>query len=148
MNSKRLLVLLLFALCPMVRSQGSGDGVSKYTRGHSDPRTCMRWFKRYLEGDDAPGECTAGICECATQGRVQVGEGRNAPSFGVHSINCSYHPYGEYSLKDVEDMMTAEVLLTFCAMFQSANSSVKSSFSQKFLSATSSGCHLYMLLES
>lgn len=30
-------------------------------------------------------------------------------TFGTHAINCTYHPYGEYSLKDIEDKMSAEV---------------------------------------
>ena len=29
--------------------------------------------------------------------------------FGIHSINCSYHPYGEHSLADIEAMQSAEV---------------------------------------
>lgn len=30
-------------------------------------------------------------------------------SFGVHSINCTYHPYGSQSLEDIEKKTTAEV---------------------------------------
>jgi hypothetical protein len=27
----------------------------------------------------------------------------------VHSINCTYHPYGEFSLKEIEARQTKEV---------------------------------------
>jgi hypothetical protein len=30
-------------------------------------------------------------------------------TFGIHSINCTYHPYGDLSLQEVEHLMTQEV---------------------------------------
>jgi hypothetical protein len=35
--------------------------------------------------------------------------GSDSQSFGVHAINCTDHPYGEYSLADVETKMTNEI---------------------------------------
>lgn len=29
-------------------------------------------------------------------------------SFGIHTINCTHHPYGEHSLADVEEMIHLE----------------------------------------
>ena len=48
----------------------------------------------------------AGRCECCTQGRGYLGQ---IEVFGVHTINCSYHPYGEHSLADIEAMQESEV---------------------------------------
>merc|ERR1719464_301583 len=99
----------ILALWPMVSGQSMGNGVSKYTRGQSDPRTCLKFFEKYLDGMEAPDDCRQGHCECATQGRAQVAGTRLKAPFGVHSINCTYHPYGEHSLADIEAMQTAEV---------------------------------------
>ena len=104
-----LLVAGIVALGSMTSAQRMGSGISKYTRGQSDPRTCLSFFEKYLDGMEAPDDCTDGKCECATQGRAQVAGTRIINPFGVHAINCSYHPYGAHSLGDIEKMQTAEV---------------------------------------
>ena len=109
--------MLILALCPMAWAQAMGRGISKYTRGQSDPRTCLAFFEEYLQGIEAPDDCRLeGRCECATQGRAQIDGTRLISPFGVHSINCTFHPYGEHSLADIEEMQTAEVstVYTFC----------------------------------
>ena len=112
-----LFVIALSALCPSVRGQGMCDGIAKYTRGQSEPRSCLAFFEKYLKGFEAVDDCPEGRCECATQGRFQMNDSalpgpKVCEAFGVHAINCSYHPYGEYSLSDIEKRQTAEVLLS------------------------------------
>ena len=103
-------LMVILALCEMVSGQAMGRGISKYTRGQSDPRKCLSFFEEYLNGIEAPDDCRLeGHCECGTQGRAQVDGGLVLSPFGVHSINCSYHPYGEHSLADIEKMQTDEV---------------------------------------
>jgi hypothetical protein len=99
----------------------NGNGISKYTRGQSDPRACLAFFETYLGAYEATDSCKNGKCECATQGRAQLdlsskadgiqlpSLGADSQSFGVHAINCTYHPYGEYGLEDIENKMTKEV---------------------------------------
>jgi len=102
--------MLILALCEMVNGQAMGRGISKYTRGQSDPRKCLSFFTEYLNGIEAPDDCRLeGHCECGTQGRAQIDGTLIVSPFGVHSINCSYHPYGEHSLADIEQMQTEEV---------------------------------------
>merc|ERR1719464_1116670 len=92
----------------MVSAQGRGNGISKYTRGQSDPRSCLAFFEKFLGANETNGDCTPdGKCECATQGRSQISDPRM--DFGLHAINCSFHPYGEHSLADIEEMQSAEV---------------------------------------
>jgi len=121
----RNLVLTCLLLCTLVSAQGRGTGISKYTRGQSDPRTCLAFFEEYLGASETPGDCQPeGKCECGTQGRSQIdgsqGVSHSASrsllqrpatnqTFGLHAINCSYHPYGQHSLADIEQMQTAEV---------------------------------------
>ena len=114
-----LWMVALAALCPLVSSQGMCDGIAKYTRGQSDPRSCLAFFEKYLNGAEAVDDCPEGLCECGTQGRFQMNGSSEVEitknvcgPFGVHAINCSYHPYGEYSLADIEKMQAAEVCLS------------------------------------
>jgi len=104
----KYMLLLCLGLCALVNGQGMGHGLSKYTRGQSHPRTCLAFFEKYTDGVEAPDDCRLGKCECATQGRCQVLTSRNSP-FGIHSINCTYHPYGEHSLEDIENMQADEL---------------------------------------
>lgn len=96
-----------------VEAQSSGNGISKFTRGHSNPRKCLTFFENILGGSEASDECRNGVCECATQGRAQIcessGHGPMTQSFGIHSINCTYHPYGDQSLRDIEKKTSKEV---------------------------------------
>merc|ERR1711998_373931 len=72
-NMIKGLVLSVLAISTLVSAQSMGNGISKYTRGHSDPQKCLAWFEKYLKATDAPDGCTNGKCECATQGRGQIG---------------------------------------------------------------------------
>jgi hypothetical protein len=85
-----------------------GDGISKSTWGSSDPIKCASFIKKYLPAKAAPDDCKNGKCECATQGRFQLENGTIFGGFGIHTINCTHHPYGEHSLSDVEEMIAAE----------------------------------------
>ena len=107
----QLLVFTVLALCSVVSGQSMGNGISKYTRGQSDPRSCLRFFELYLNATESPDDCPEGQCECATQGRGGIAGTETLMPFGLHSINCSFHPYGQYSLADIERMQTAEVCL-------------------------------------
>jgi len=101
-------LLFALALCStMVSGQGMGKGISKYTRGQSDPRKCLAFFEEYMGAKEMDDDCVPrGHCECGTQGRGYLGA---MDMFGVHTINCSHHPYGQHSLADVEAMQEAEV---------------------------------------
>eukprot|EP00091_Calanus_sinicus_P017936 TRINITY_DN3935_c0_g1_i1.p1 TRINITY_DN3935_c0_g1~~TRINITY_DN3935_c0_g1_i1.p1 ORF type:complete len:169 (-),score=30.86 TRINITY_DN3935_c0_g1_i1:16-459(-) len=105
-------ILSLASLFSPSASQSVGHGISKHTWAASDPRACYDWFYDFIPVREDFGSCTDGICECATQGRVAL-DGytgttdttRPGPSgFGVHTINCTYHPHGEMSLLDVENV--------------------------------------------
>jgi len=104
------IVLCSIILCTLVSGQGRSNGISKYTRGQSDPRTCLAFFEKYLNATETspPSECPNGKCECGTQGRSQIA-GSGGKDFGLHAINCSFHPYGQHSLEDIENMQTAEI---------------------------------------
>merc|ERR1712167_508956 len=69
---------------------------------------CTAWITKYLPAKAAADDCTDGKCECATQGRFQLENGTNFGGFGLHTINCTHHPYGEHSLADVEGMIAGE----------------------------------------
>jgi hypothetical protein len=65
----------------------------------------MKFNDKYLNTKVSADSCKNGICDCGTQGRVQVKNSviGNPMSFGIHAINCTHHPYGEKSLKDIEE---------------------------------------------
>jgi len=65
-NMIKGLLLTTLAISTLVNAQSMGNGISKFTRGHSDPKTCLAWFKEYLAATDAPDGCEGGKCECAT----------------------------------------------------------------------------------
>lgn len=104
-------------------AQAQGQGISKFTKGHSHPTECLSFFTDILGGTIPSDECQDNKCECATQGRASLAvstvmdqflSGPPPPpprqsEFGIHSINCTYHPYGSMSLEDVEDKITNEV---------------------------------------
>merc|ERR1712055_48452 len=118
MGSNRMLikalgiVFLLTFLAPVAFTQSVGHGISKHTWAASNPRQCYDWFYDFIPVREDFGSCPDGNCECATQGRVAL-DGytghtditRPGPTgFGVHTINCTHHPYGELSLVDVENI--------------------------------------------
>ena len=115
-------ILTIAMLVFLASAQHEGNGIGKYTRGHSDPKSCLKFFEDILGGTEAPDSCPDDVCECATQGRAQIcpekrnpGDERPPPgphgpqTFGVHSINCTYHPYGEHPLAWTEQQVTNEV---------------------------------------
>ena len=89
------------------------------------------------------GSCEDGQCECATQGRLALAGYTGAPprwitcftrclsrclyissfhvrvgpwGFGLHTVNCSFHPYGELSLADVETIFQVSGTLSPCVL--------------------------------
>jgi hypothetical protein len=58
----------------LTSAQGSGHGISKFTRGQAEPVACLTFFEDIMGGSVATDECTNNECECATQGRAQVCE--------------------------------------------------------------------------
>jgi len=104
---------LLFLLLTRVSSQAIGNGVSKHTWAASNPRDCYDWFTTFIPVTEEAASCDDGICDCATQGRVKLDgyigkplldkvEQKSLSGFPLHTVNCSYHPYGELSLYDME----------------------------------------------
>jgi len=100
---------LAFLLLPdRSNEQAVGSGISKHTWAASDPRACYHWMKKFLPVREEYGSCEEGQCECATQGRLALAGYTGAPprvgpwGFGLHTVNCSFHPHGELSLADVE----------------------------------------------
>ena len=102
----KTLLLAMLVACTM--AQGMGDGVSKSTWGSSDPTKCAAFIEKYIPAKAAKDDCSGGKCECATQGRFQLENGTSFGGFGIHTINCTHHPYGEHSLADVEAMIHNE----------------------------------------
>jgi len=106
------LLLVLFGVS-LVTGQAIGNGVSKHTWASGNPRSCYDWFFNYLPVIEEAASCDDGICDCATQGRVKLDgyigkpqpdmiQPRSLSGFPLHTVNCTYHPYGDLSLYDVE----------------------------------------------
>jgi len=99
-------------LTALGNGQGMGNGISKHTWAASDPISCSNWFTTYLPTEEEfhPGCEDNNHCPCATQGRVHTQkhtQDKQPPpprdmGFGLHAINCTYHPYGELSIADME----------------------------------------------
>jgi len=98
-------IFIIVTLIALIAAQGPGNGISKSTWGASDPRKCLNFNDKYLNTAVSSDTCKNGVCECGTQGRVQIkATSLISPlSFGIHAINCTYHPYGEKSLADIEE---------------------------------------------
>ena len=84
--------------------------IGKSTWGSSDPRQCVKWIEKYLPAKETPSVCPGGICECATQGRLHLMTESTGvqEGFGIHTINCTHHPYGQYGLAEIEQRIQAE----------------------------------------
>ena len=95
-------LIFTLLLLQFVSAQSGGHGISKSTWGSSKPHKCLAFFKKYLPVVDSPDGCKDQQCECATQGRVQVEPTSPGGGFGLHTINCTYHPYGDYPLEYME----------------------------------------------
>lgn len=92
-------VIIAFMLIATVLTQKMGGGVGKSTWASSSPRVCAAWFSKYLPATENTNDCTPdGKCECATQGRFVL----DSTNFGVHTNNCTFHPYGDQSIEDIE----------------------------------------------
>ena len=115
-------ILTIALLACLATAQLQGDGISKFTKGHSDPKSCLKFFEDILGGTETRDSCPNDICECATQGRADILPQSRSPgferpppgphhqqAFGMHSINCTYHPYGEHPLAWTEQQITNEV---------------------------------------
>jgi hypothetical protein len=80
-------------------------GISKNTWASYEPRECAQWFIKYIPGVEYEGnECADNVCPCAIEGRLHM---KNATgredTFGVHAVNCTYHPAGGCSILDIEE---------------------------------------------
>lgn len=83
------------------------EGMNKNTWATSDPLKCAKWFVKYVPGVRYEGnECPGNVCPCATEGRVHManatGTGLSDDTFGVHSVNCKYHPHGKCPIAEIE----------------------------------------------
>ena len=85
-----------------------GHGISKRTWAASDPVQCFNWFSKYLPVEEERDTCPNHQCTCAVQGRVHTTLANGGVGFGIHSILCTQHPYGDISVKDMEDRLQAK----------------------------------------
>ena len=86
----------------------TGHGISKRTWAASDPVQCFNWFSKYLPVEEERDTCPNHQCTCAVQGRVHTTLANGGVGFGIHSIQCTQHPYGDISVKDMEDRLQAK----------------------------------------
>ena len=100
------------------RGQHYFGGIGKNTWAASNPPDCIDFFFRYLPGvQRESNECANDTCTCGQQARVNIPNvtgtlesydpfGLNVTSgmdlFGIHAVDCSYHPSGACSLEDIE----------------------------------------------
>ena len=99
-------------------SQRYFGGVGKQTWAANDPGQCIAWFEKYLAGvQREANECANDECPCSSQGRVHIvnatgTQGSYKPLapfsneswdlFGIHTVNCSHHPFGDCALGVIE----------------------------------------------
>jgi len=103
---KVLIFFSLLLIITQINGQGRGNGISKRTWASSDPVQCFNWFTTYLPTRNEYDGCTNHFCECAVQGRVHTTtQIPLAVGFGLHSIQCTEHPYGSISVKEMEDLI-------------------------------------------
>ena len=103
---KFLILFSLLFITTQINGQGRGNGISKRTWASSDPVQCFNWFTTYLPTRNEYDGCTNHFCECAVQGRVHTTtQIPLAVGFGLHSIQCTEHPYGSISVKEMEDLI-------------------------------------------
>ena len=50
-------ILTIALLAVLATAQYQGDGISKFTRGHSDPTSCLKFFEDILGGEESPDGC-------------------------------------------------------------------------------------------
>ena len=62
----------------------------------------------YLPVAEEFDACPNHQCTCAVQGRVHTTLANNGVGFGIHSIQCTQHPYGDISVKEMEDRLQAK----------------------------------------
>ena len=62
----------------------------------------------YLPVAEEFDACPNHQCTCAVQGRVHTTLANNGVGFGIHSIQCTQHPYGDISVKEMEDKLQAK----------------------------------------
>jgi len=98
----------LFFLVIQIHGQGRGNGISKRTWAASDPVQCFNWLTTYLPVAEEFDACPNHQCTCAVQGRVHTTLANNGVGFGIHSIQCTQHPYGDISVKEMEDRLQAK----------------------------------------
>ena len=81
-----------------------GHGISKHTWAATHPVQCYNWIMAYLPAAAESSNCREGhYCDCATQGRTHTtAEVHAQGGFSLHTINCTFHPYGELSIHDIE----------------------------------------------
>ena len=85
-----------------------GNGISKRTWAASNPVQCFNWLTTYLPVAEEFDACPNHQCTCAVQGRVHTTLANGGVGFGIHSIQCTEHPHGDISIKDMEDRLQAK----------------------------------------
>jgi len=109
MVPKFVKVLLLFVLIVQSDAQGKGRGISKRTWASANPIKCYDWFSKYLPVENEHSNCPdLHYCTCATQGRVHTTRDNGLDGFGIHTINCTQHPYGDIGLPEMEEIIQAK----------------------------------------
>jgi len=90
---------------------GPKQGLYKNTWAASDPIECYNWMTNFLPVLPEPSDCPEGhFCECAIQGRVHTLANKNVHgNFGLHTVNCTHHPVGPWSLRQIEDVFGEKI---------------------------------------
>eukprot|EP00040_Diaphanoeca_grandis_P015716 m.80544 g.80544 ORF g.80544 m.80544 type:complete len:447 (+) comp25319_c1_seq3:252-1592(+) len=97
--------VLLVGQCDTVRAQQEFGGIGKNTWTVNEPAVCFAWFMKYLKGAIPTfNNCPNNQCACGETGRVEllnvtgkpvvIGNTTIPDMFGIHTVNCSHHPYG------------------------------------------------------
>jgi hypothetical protein len=124
-----IVTVALSLLSPSAGQKSSG-GLDKITWTVDNPIANWDWFMKYLPVEDDPNSCPDNTCACSTEGRVGLLTSSSLSSsdssaspfakeqqarrrlmtdgFGIHNVNCSSHPSGTKTTKDVEEIFTAK----------------------------------------
>lgn len=103
------------ALLALLIAVGDGQryyaGISKNTWSVLQPSECIAWLDEFLPFlKRESNECMDGECPCGSVGRFHIPNATgtaiqdNDPYdiFGIHTVNCTYHPFGHCSPGNIE----------------------------------------------
>ena len=112
----RLLVVL--AALAQASAQRYFAGVSKNTWAAMDPSVCGAWLETYLPFLELEAnECEGGVCPCGETARYHIANATGTSIqpddeydvFGLHTVNCTFHPAGQCAPGDVETALGAQI---------------------------------------